>query len=84
MLVPSSSVNMKNWKDGNAELCGCLLVNTRVKIYVSWAVEKEGQDFIFTESLFLPGFSWSSDNITPSNKKSTSKKEPASVSEINI
>ena len=31
---------------------------------------------------FLLGFSWSSDNITVSNKKSTSKKEPINISEI--
>ena len=37
----------------------------------------ETQSFIF-------GFIWSSDNITLSNKKSTSKKEPTSVSEVNI
>ena len=33
---------------------------------------------------FLLGFSWSSDSITASNKKCTSKKEPTSVSEITI
>ena len=40
--------------------------------------------FSMTQSLFLLGFSWSSDNITASNKKSTSKKEPTSASEITI
>ena len=39
--------------------------------------------FSVTQSLFLLGFSWSSD-ITASNKKSTSKKKPTSVSEITI
>ena len=38
--------------------------------------------FSVTQSLFLLGFSWSPDNITARNKKSTSKKEPTSVSEI--
>ena len=38
--------------------------------------------FPVTQSLFLLGFSWSPDNITARNKKSTSKKEPTSVSEI--
>ena len=33
---------------------------------------------------FLLGFPWSSKNITTSNKKSTSKNEPISVSEITI
>ena len=33
---------------------------------------------------FLVGFSWSSDNITASNKKNTSRKEPTTVSEITI
>ena len=40
--------------------------------------------FFVTESLLLLGFSWSTDNITASNKKNTSKKEPPSVSEITI
>ena len=40
--------------------------------------------FPVTHSLFLLGFSWSSDNIKMSNKKSTSKKEPTSVSEVAI
>ena len=35
-----------------------------------------------TQSLFHLGFSWGPDNITANNKKSTSKKEPISVSEI--
>ena len=39
--------------------------------------------FSVTQS-FLLGFSWSSDSITAINKKSTSKKEPTSVSEITI
>ena len=39
--------------------------------------------FSLTQS-FLLSFSWSSDNITASNKKSTCKKEPISVSEIAI
>ena len=39
--------------------------------------------FAVTKSFFL-GSSRSSDNITASNKKSTSKKEPNSVSEITI
>ena len=37
-----------------------------------------------TQSLFLLGFSLSPDNITVSNKMSTSKKEPTIVSEITI
>ena len=37
--------------------------------------------FSVTQS-FLLGFSWSSDNITVSKKTNTSKKEPASISEI--
>ena len=40
--------------------------------------------FSVTQSLFVLGFSRSPDNITASNKKSTSKKEPSSVSEITI
>ena len=40
--------------------------------------------FSVTQSLFLLGFSWSSDNIIASNKKSLSKKEPRSVSKITI
>ena len=40
--------------------------------------------FSVTQSLFLLGFSWNSDNITASNKKSTSKKEPTSASEVTI
>ena len=36
-----------------------------------------------TQSSLL-GFSWSSDSITASNKKSTSKEEPTSASEITI
>ena len=40
--------------------------------------------FSVTQSLFLLGFSSSSDNITASNKKSTSKKKSTSVSEISI
>ena len=40
--------------------------------------------FLVTQSLFLLGFSWSPDNVTASNKKSTYKKEPTSVSEISI
>ena len=40
--------------------------------------------FSVTQSLFLLGFSWSPDNITASNKSSTSKKEPASESEVTI
>ena len=40
--------------------------------------------FSVTESLFLLGFSQSSDNITASNKKSTSNKEPLIVSKITI
>ena len=39
--------------------------------------------FSVTQS-FLFCFSWSSDNITVSKKKSTSKKEPTSISEITI
>ena len=39
--------------------------------------------FFVTQS-FLLSFSWSPDNITASNKKSISKKEPTSVSEITI
>ena len=39
--------------------------------------------FSVTQS-FLLHFSWSFDNTTASNKKSTSKKEPTSVSEITI
>ena len=39
--------------------------------------------FSVTQS-FLFCFSWSSDNITVSKKKSTSKKEPTSMSEITI
>ena len=39
--------------------------------------------FSVTQS-FLLGFSWSSDNITVSKKKSTSKKEPTSIFEITI
>ena len=35
-----------------------------------------------TQSLYLFGFSWSSDNTTASNKKGTFKKDPTSVSEI--
>ena len=38
--------------------------------------------FSVTQSLFLLGFSWNSDNITASNKKRTSKKESITVSEI--
>ena len=38
--------------------------------------------FSVTQSLFLLGFSQSSDNITASNKNSTSKKKPTSISEI--
>ena len=37
-----------------------------------------------TQSLFLLGFSWSPDNATTSNKKSTSKKQSTSVSRITI
>ena len=33
---------------------------------------------------FRPGFTWSSNDIIASHKKSTSKKEPTSVSEITI
>ena len=40
--------------------------------------------FSVTQFLFLLGFLWSPDNITVSNKKTTSKKEPTSVSEITI
>ena len=40
--------------------------------------------FFITQSLFLIGFSWSSDNITASNKMSTSKIEPTSISGITI
>ena len=40
--------------------------------------------FSITQSLFLIGFSRRSDNIKASNKKSTSKKEPSSASEITI
>ena len=40
--------------------------------------------FSVTQSLFLLGFSQSPNNITASNKKSTSKKKPSSVSEITI
>ena len=40
--------------------------------------------FSVTQSFFLLGFSWSPDNITASNKKSTNKKEPASVFEVTI
>ena len=40
--------------------------------------------FSVTQSLFLLSFSWSPDNITASNKKSTSKKEHTSVSEVTI
>ena len=40
--------------------------------------------FFVTESLLLLGFSWSTDNITASSKKNTSKKEPPSISEITI
>ena len=39
--------------------------------------------FSVTQS-FLPGFSWSSDKITVSKKKSTSKKEATSISKINV
>ena len=39
--------------------------------------------FSVTQS-FLLGFSWSSESITASNKKCTSKKEPTSSSEITI
>ena len=40
--------------------------------------------FSVTQSLFLLGFSSSPGNITASNKKSTSKKVPTSISEITI
>ena len=40
--------------------------------------------FFVTQSLFLLGFSWGPFNITAINKKSTSKKEPTSLSEITI
>ena len=40
--------------------------------------------FSVTQSLSLLGFSWGRSNITASNKKSTSKKGPTSVSEITI
>ena len=40
--------------------------------------------FPVTQSLFLLGFSSSPGNITASNKKSTSKKVPTSISEITI
>ena len=40
--------------------------------------------FSVTQSLYLLGFSWSSDNITASRKKSISKKKPTSVSETTI
>ena len=40
--------------------------------------------FSVTETLFLLGCSRSSDNITASNKKSTSEEEPSSVSEMTI
>ena len=40
--------------------------------------------FSVTQSLFLLGFSSSPGNITASNKKSTSKKVPTSLSEITI
>ena len=40
--------------------------------------------FCKTQSLFLLGFSSSPGNITASNKKSTSKKVPTSLSEITI
>ena len=40
--------------------------------------------FSVTQSLFFLGFSRSSDNITASNKESTSEEEPSSVSEITI
>ena len=40
--------------------------------------------FPVTQSLFLLGLSWSPENITASNKKSTSKKKPTSVSKITM
>ena len=40
--------------------------------------------FCKTQSLFLLGFSSSPGNITASNKKSTSKEVPTSLSEITI
>ena len=40
--------------------------------------------FSVTQSLFLLGFSWSPDNITVNNKKSTCKKELRSVSEMTM
>ena len=40
--------------------------------------------FPVTQSLFLLGLSWSPENITTSNKKSTSKKKPTSVSKITM
>ena len=38
--------------------------------------------FSVTQSLFLLSFSWNPDNITASNKKSTSKRNPTILSEI--
>ena len=38
--------------------------------------------FSVTETLFLLGISWSSDNITASNKNSTSKKEPYPLTSV--
>ena len=40
--------------------------------------------FSVTQSLFVLGLWWSSDDITASIKQSSSKKEPTSVSEITI
>ena len=40
--------------------------------------------FSVTQSIFLLGFSRSSDSTTASNKKSTSKKEATSASEITL
>ena len=40
--------------------------------------------FSVTQSLFLLGFSWNPHNIRASDKKSTSKKEHASVSKVTI
>ena len=40
--------------------------------------------FSVTHYLFLLGFLWSPDNITTSNKKNTSRKEPTIVSEITL
>ena len=50
--------------------------------------QKSNAPHIISSMFFFPqlnlGFSWSSDNITVSKKKSTSRKEPTSLSKITI